>query len=248
MKHMGGKQRQSKRLRRFLENQHGPDCVYYEPFCGALGSAEKLVPYFKSSVLSDASQPLTNFWNAVLKGWQIPDFVSEDEYKKYADRRHSPDASDPMTAWCGYAISFGGKWFGGYARQGKNKEEETRKSQINQKQSALRKMNAVRPYVQEIQCMGYVEAFSYVKNNAVVYLDPPYVDRTRAHHTARGFDHPTFWKAAEDLSARAHVYVSEFVAPESWTPVLVWGDTIVRHNSGKRDGTVESLYKYGGER
>ena len=243
MRYMGGKQRQSKLLLHYMEKKYPKGGEYCEPFCGALGSAEKLVPHFKSCVLSDSSEPIVVLWNSIMQGWRIPDFVDEDIYKKYAYRRHSPDVQDPMTAWCGYALSFGGKWFGGYARQGANKEAETRRSQTNQKASALRKIEAIKPYVREIIHADYRDMLGSIEQRKVVYLDPPYSSRTKAHHTAKNFDHKLFWDAAAHFSLDNDVYVSEFIAPDDWAPVISWGDTIVRHNGGVGDGTIESLYK-----
>lgn len=242
MRYMGGKFRQSKAIAQALSQNHNAERLYVEPFCGALGSAEKVVPYFRQSRLSDASEPLVNMWNAILDGWVPPETVSEETYAKYAVRRHAPDAVDPMTAWCGYAMSFGGKWFGGMARQGKDDAAGTAHSQAAQRAAALRKIEAVRPRVRRLVCMDYRDIFATIPDQAVVYLDPPYADRTRAHHTAKGFDHELFWRLASALSDRCSVYVSEFSAPPGWVVVHSWGDTVVRHNGGPSDGTCERLF------
>lgn len=245
MRYMGGKHRQSKGLLNVLSSRHTPDTPYCEPFMGALGSAEKLVPYFGNGVLSDASQPLVTMWEAILSGWVPPDTVSDEEYRKYADKRHCPDTSDPLTAWMGYAMSFGGKWFGGLARQGADDPQGTARSQRNQKAAALRKASAIRGKAR-IMCLDYTEALQGIAPGSVVYLDPPYADRTKAHHTAKGFDSNAFWEQAKVLSNTCHVYVSEFTAPKGWVPVYSWGDTVVRHNGGGSDGTNEALFVWEG--
>lgn len=246
MRYMGGKHRQSKAILAML-SKHPKGTYYAEPFCGALGSAEKLVPHFQNGLLSDLSLPLVNMWLAMRAGWEPPDHVSEDVYSQYAAKRHSPNPNDPMTAWCGYAMSFGGKWFGGLARQGANDPEGTKRSQLNQKRAALRKIKAVHQHVR-IMHMDYRDAIRCVPDGAVVYLDPPYADRTRAHHTAKGFDHATFWQDARDLAKRCHVYVSEFQAPAGWEPVHTWGDTVVRHGAEKNENapTNEQFFEWGG--
>ena len=51
--------------------------------------------------------------NAVKHGYDLPESVSEQEYKYI--REHKDD--DPALAgFVGFGCSFGGKWFGGYAR------------------------------------------------------------------------------------------------------------------------------------
>ena len=238
MRYMGGKFRQSKAIKEHITKRHH-DFHYVEPFCGALGSAEKVVPFSKTAVLSDVSVPLVNMWNAMIDDWMPPDTVDEDTYKRYADKRHEPDASDPMTAYCGYAMSFGGKWFGGLARSG----DLTARSQTNQKMACLRKIRAVCGVVKRIQSLDYRDALNEVCDGSVVYLDPPYGGRTVAHHTARDFDTAEFWDMAHALSKRCHVYVSEFAAPCGWKPIHVWGDTVVRHGANANAGnTSERLW------
>lgn len=241
MRYMGGKHRQSKAITEALAPLSAGQ-YYYEPFCGALGSASAVVPHFEMSFLSDASKPLITMWQAMLDGWEPPSFVSEDLYKKYADKRHAPDAEDPLTAWMGYAMSFGGKWFGGYARQAANDVEGTKRSQANQKRAALSKIAAVRGKC-KLACMDYIEAIENIRPGSVVYLDPPYADRTRAHHTSKGFNHADFWDRAKKLSEHSTVFVSEFIAPKGWAVVHSWGDTVVRHKISESDGTNECLFR-----
>lgn len=245
MRYMGGKHRQSKAILDVLSKAHPKGTVYVEPFCGAMGSAEKLVPYFGGGFLSDASKPLINMWLALLQGWEPPDTMDEETYKKYADKRHNPDVDDPLTAWAGYALSFGGKWYGGLARQGNGDSAGTARSQLNQKTAALRKAKAIQG--SSVTCMDYAEAVANAPNGAVVYLDPPYADRTKAHHTAKGFNSQQFWNMAKELSSRCNVYVSEFTAPRGWVVVHSWGDTVVRHRAGTQtDGTCECLFRFEG--
>jgi DNA adenine methylase len=237
MRYMGGKHRQSKAIAKAIHSKHVGE-PYCEPFCGALGSAEKVAPHMGSVSLSDASLPLVMFWNAVLDGWEPPDLVSEETYAKYAERRHDPDVYDPMSAYCGYAMSFGGKWYGGLARS-----NHTDRSQRAQKKACLRKAAALRSHVKAINNLDYREALRGIPDNVVVYLDPPYFSRTVAHHTARGFDTSEFWRIAEALARTNYVYVSEFVAPEGWIPVHVWGDTVVRHGVKTNEGNAsEALF------
>lgn len=240
MRYMGGKHRQSKALAEIIGRRH-MGASYYEPFCGALGSAEKVAPYMGISSLSDASEPLINFWRAMMLGWEPPDTVSEETYARYAARRHTPDAQDPMTAYCGYAMSFGGKWFGGLARCERGKHQ-----QMAQKAACVRKAKVMVENAVRLECADYRDVVNKIAAGAVVYLDPPYASGTIAHHTAKRFDHSEFWRLARDLSGRAYVYVSEFTAPPGWVPVHVWGDTVVRHGAQATPDKSEALYVVGG--
>lgn len=87
----------------------------------------------------------------------------------------------------------------------------------------------------------------YIPDKAVVYLDPPYEGRTKAHHFDN-FNYPKFWEWARELSKRCVVFTSCFDCPEDFETVYEWGDTVVRHlNSKGTDGTNERLVKYNEE-
>lgn len=80
-----------------------------------------------------------------------------------------------MTAYCGHAVSFGGKWFGGLARSG----SRTAQDHKNQKNNVLRKANAIRPFSPILDVMNF---FDVDASGFLMYLDPPYAGRTKAHN------------------------------------------------------------------
>lgn len=244
MWYMGGKFRQSKVIKSVVCDayKHG---AYAEPFVGAMGAAEKVVPALaekgcREFFLSDKSQPIIDLWSrALFDGWTPPDWTSEDEYANYANNRHGY-VEDPMFAWCGYGLSFGGKWYGGFARGGA-KGQTSERMQLNQKKAFMRKVGALRPYLDHIKltCCSYTETLPLV---GLVYCDPPYAGRTKAHHTADGFNHDEFWDWCRGRSKFAKVFVTEFNVPDDSRVVHNWGDTVVRHNNGSgSDGTNEVL-------
>ena len=84
----------------------------------------------------------------------------------------------------------------------------------------------------------------YIPDKAVVYLDPPYEGRTKAHHFDN-FDYKKFWQWVRELSKRCTVFTSCFNCPADFETVYEWGDTVVRHlNSKGTDGTCEKLVRY----
>lgn len=250
MRYMGGKFRQSKAIVAELVRRCNGKKKYHEPFCGAMGVAHKALPALHSAgvvafVLSDVSLPLVNMWKSAVSGkWEPPDFVSEDMYEKYKEEQ---DPEDPNTAYIGHACSFGGKWFGGLARhsRGKGVCDHTKKSQINQKLSVLTKAGILRVYKPKIVCCSY-NGMSI--SNSLVYLDPPYADRTKAHkHNGSDFNHDEFWKWASGLRFNNNdVIATEFIRPNGWKTIHSWGDTVVRHKAGvQSDGTNERIFEFG---
>lgn len=128
MRYMGGKFRQSKAICEVLKPYMTPDTVYVEPFCGGMWSAvrvaEELHP--KVMILNDINKPLMLLWERCLdEGCDWLPVDAEQVEREYLKYKATQDENDPLTAWYGIALSFGGKWFGGVARYTKGQQETT---------------------------------------------------------------------------------------------------------------------------
>ena len=239
MNYMGGKMRQGKKIAEFVARLSRIDITYYEPFCGAMGSAHQVLAHrdfkAKGSVLSDASEPVVNMWKLLVDGWEPPDVVSEELYQAVRQRN---DYSDPMTAYCGFGMSFGGKWWGGYARNGIGTDYA-----LNLQRSALLKASVLLKASALLKACDYLEV---IDQGQLFYLDPPYANRTKPHNYAGKFDHETFWNHCRRLVHNDNVVLAtEFVAPDDFVPVHNWGDTVVRHHASKGgDGTKECIFMH----
>lgn len=239
MWYMGGKFRQSKAICQVLKPYITPETVYVEPFCGGLWSAARVAKELEPSsmILNDVNKPLMLLWEKCLKDgcdW-LPTDLREIE-SNYQIVKAAQDDNNPLTAWYGIACSFGGKWFGGVARSNENTDFEP------QKRSTKRKIEQVRHSNPQFHNKSYEDL--NIPDGAVVYCDPPYEGRTKAHHFD-SFNFPQFWQWVRDLSKRCTVFVSCFDCPEDFETVYSWGDTVVRHlNSKGSDGTCERLVKY----
>lgn len=184
-------------------------------------------------VLSDVSEPLITMWRAVLDGWNPPDVVTQETYDRYKRAR---DPNDPMTAYCGFGMSFGGKWFGGYARNGVERHYA-----LNARRSVLLKASALLKASVLLKASDYRDV---TPRGQVIYLDPPYSGRTKAYHFD-SFSDTEFWNYARHMSRDNAVIVTGFSAPSDFRKVYCWGDTVVRHHSSRgADGTTESIYAH----
>jgi DNA adenine methylase len=202
--YLGGKSRIAKQIAAVMLAATDDRSTYIEPFVGAGSVAVQMVPHFEHAYLSDASPDLIMLWKALQLGWEPPEFVSEEYYQ--ALRNAAPSA---VRGFVGYGCSFGGKWFGGYARN--NPTNDYARASRN---SIIRKTNTLR--ATNFYCLGYGDIL--IPNGSVVYLDPPYANTTAFGGVAH-FDSANFWKWAESISVRASVFVSEYSAPEGWQPV-----------------------------
>lgn len=206
MQYLGGKHFLGKAISEVMLAQASERGRYIEPFVGAGGVLIHMAPHFRVSLASDYSLDLILMWRALQSGWVPPERLSEEEWQtlRYAD-------PSPERAVAGFGCSFGGKWFAGYARSASRSFAGTASRGLTKKISKLADSRVV------FRRRSYQNIL--VKPGDVVYLDPPY-EGTTEYGVAPTFDHDEFWgKAKEWHDLGAHVFVSEFQAPEPWEPI-----------------------------
>lgn len=240
MRYMGGKCRQSKAIVEVLRPCVGCDTVYVEPFAGGMWSAARVAGELRPGlmILNDINKPLMLLWEKCLREgceW-LPQYPTAEEYTKY---KQTQPENDPLTAYYGFGFSFGGAWYTSYIKPGTSHNGD-------QVKSVKRKIDDLSQTPLALYCGSYEDL--NIPDGAVVYCDPPYEGRTKAHHFD-SFDFPQFWQWVRDLSKRCTVFVSCFDCPEDFETVYSWGDTVHRYTDGKReseytDGTCERLVKY----
>ena len=132
----------------------------------------------------------------------------------------------------GFGCSFGGKWFGGYARneKGTNYAAQSKRSILNDFET-LRSA--------EFTCLDYRDVV--IPNDAIVYADPPYKDTTGYGKTE--FDSDAFWDYMREISKTNLVFISEQQAPDDFIPV--WQTEFTRTldvNKDNQPKIVEKLF------
>lgn len=197
MRYCGGKARIVKHIAPvILDLARGRPVI--EPFCGGLSMTMALSPV----KISDSSEPLVTLIEAVREGWRPP-AVSEDDYK-----RLRKDRSDPvLRAYAGLCCSWGGKWFGGYAKghsTNPRPQETTAKTLVKRVEATAHIPLSLSDY-REID----------VPSGSLVYCDPPYLNSTNGYPPGVRFDHEEFWNWTFWVAASgSDVVVSERVAPD----------------------------------
>lgn len=230
MNYMGGKHRQGPKIAEFVKKVLKPDQWYVEPFCGALGAAWRV--NHNKMILGDVSEALISMWQFFQDNptFELPDVITEDEYNAIKKIR---DPKDWRTAYYGFGITFAGKYFGTYARNriGTNYAANCKKS-TDVKRKFLNNMTFIHSDYKQL----------YITPGSVVYCDPPYVNRTKGHDF-KSFDTVEFWQWCRNrVKLGDVVLVTGFVVPDDFTILHNFGDTVVRHYSGKPpDGTQELL-------
>ena len=196
-----------------MENTDQRGC-YIEPMIGGGSVFFELAPHFQKSYGGDLQEDLILMYQALADGWVPPDTVTEEEWRELRD---SPPSA--LRAFAGFGCSFGGRFFEGYARDAKGHNYAARSRERLMAYSDTLETITIPPFFVH----GDYDEWRPIPG-CVVYLDPPYAG-TKGYSSKRSgvpaFNHDAFWKtAAEWVTVRgAHVFVSEFAAPEGWTPV-----------------------------
>ena len=149
MQYNGGKAAVAKDIAKIIsECAYGE--TYWEPFVGAGNVICRPELAHLTRFGSDADTHIIQLLNAVKAGWLPPTEVSEVDYVKA--KLEGPSA---LRAFVGYGCSFGGKFFGGYARSGGRNYAANAANSLNKQRNALQDL--------ELVCADYTkEPFGHV--------------------------------------------------------------------------------------
>jgi DNA adenine methylase len=207
MRYVGGKSKIAGKIANTILAHSDRRVAYLEPFVGGGAVFAKLGDHFLSSACGDTSADLILMWQALANGWTPPTKISENEYRllKGAD-------PSPLRGLAGFGGSFGGKWFGGYARGGYSSDGTPRNHFGESTRAATRIAKSMKGA--NIECKDY-SAWN-VNDSMVVYCDPPYAD-TQDYDAIDHFSRRRFWHVVDEWAETgAFVYVSEYKAPSHW--------------------------------
>jgi hypothetical protein len=144
-----------------------------------------------------------------------------------------------LVAFVGFLCSFGGKWFGGYARGNDTKG--------NPRNYCLESKNNILKQAEGLRGVDFIHS-SYnqleIPSNSIIYCDPPYAGTTKYKD---GFDHNKFWNWCREKSKEGHkVFISEYNAPDDFE--CIWEmevNSSLTKDTGSKKAT-EKLFKYKG--
>ncbi len=243
MHYLGGKYRTRKQISTLIHriNETAQHPVYFEPFIGAGWVASSLdKSQFAYFFGSDANHDLIILWQALQKGWNPPDIVSEYVYREL---KNSAGAS-PLRSFAGFGCSFGGKWFGGYARG-----SEDRNYASNAKNSLLKKtakINSFNLFTYDFCTNGVMpkKLKQYLQEGkCLIYCDPPYEGVTGYKNVT--FDKSIFMSRCIELAKLGNtVLVSEYKIDDP-NFIEVWSteSALDLHTNKKERKTVEKIFQ-----
>lgn len=198
MRYIGGKSRIAKSIAPYL----GSGELYIEPFFGGGAVVKEVADNFDNIVVSDIHPDLIKMWYNLAQGWEPKCTVSEDEYNYL--KHCSPSAWRGLV---GFGASYGGKWFGGYARG--NKPDGTPRNYLDE---SIRNAKKIAPLLGTVVCVDY-RSYDPPKGS-VVYCDPPY--KSTQKYTTGNFDTEEFWDVMRKWRQKTKIIISEYEAPEDF--------------------------------
>lgn len=239
MRYMGGKSRIAKEIANVMLAHSDKRGVYVEPFLGGGAVAEHMCPHFEDKYLSDAHEDLMLMWAALLEGWVPPTDVSEAHY---GELRHAEPSA--LRGFVGFGGSFGGKWFGGFAKGGFQADGTPRNYQAESLRNIRKGLAGMQGA--KVSAAGY-QTLPTVPAAPLIYCDPPYADTTS--YSTDSFDSEAFWVKAQSWAEQgADVFVSEYMAPEGWEAVWEKPLKVQMHTVGsERHTATEKLYTWEGK-
>lgn len=241
--YMGSKKRLAKYIAPIVS-----DKTYYEPFVGSAAVTE-LVSDSADIHVSDYNPHLMRMYEELLANtppeWFTIPAISESDYKEI--RQQQDGAASGLVAAVGFGCSFGGKWWGGFARDktGRNYWRNCTNSLKKQRDKLLHKRITLGTGSYEEQDYSAI---------GTIYCDPPYAKTTKYNAIKGGFNSDRFWLWCQDRARDGHrVFVSEFTGPNPSLGVSVdivdtWlrkSDMVKREGDVTYDTTIEKLFKVG---
>ena len=198
---MGSKNRIAKDILPLMLQHRKENQYWVEPFVGGANMIDKVTG---NRIGSDINKYLIACLDAMSKGW-IPDQnYTEQLYNNL--KNNINNYPDYLVGYFGFALSYGGKWFGGW-----------RRDSVGKRNYVLEAFNNAKKQQQKLVGINFINS-SYdnldIPASSIIYCDPPYASTTKYKDN---FNHEQFWLWCEQQINNGHkVFVSEYNAPSHW--------------------------------
>lgn len=225
MKYMGSKNRIAKYILPIILKDRKEGQYYVEPFCGGCNLIDKVGG---NRIANDYHYELIEMFKALQTGWVPPKNVSEAEYHKTRFIKDNP----ALVGYIGFNLSYSGKWWGGYARDG-----------AGIRNYGVEAFNNVMKQVPAIASVEFIQG-SYIDlvipEESIIYCDPPYRNTTKYKDL---IDYERFYQWCRDRKAEGHtIFISEYNMPDDF--ICVWEkeqvSSLTKDTGSKR--AIEKLF------
>lgn len=257
MRYMGGKFRQSKVIAEYIRENKGDCTVFVEPFCGMASVSKRIGKEFDRVILSDINRHVVNLLRSLVdgtyKGYKPTHQQQVEEDYLYYKSLKDTNSNDPMIAYFGNGMSFGGRWFAGLIRNSGHNSFVKEFPSLDQVETNNRSLLIDQRQLLEINNLELVVS-SYDKlpipTGSFVYSDSPYGSGI-SHFYTGGFDSNKYWEWVREISADNSIVATNTCYPPDFEILHSWGDTVAGWNSeslkGKDTRSPEVLLRYIGD-
>lgn len=241
MRYLGSKSRIIKQITPIITEHLNGENEFVDAFMGGANVISH-IDYNKKVGIEYSAYPWA-IWNDILMfgiDW-IPQAFDEEDYydvkKSYKDKDGRYKQS--MIGYVGNCLSYGSKWWGGFAKFNPKKNEDHVKEAYN----GIKKQYENFKYIETTRFVhASYDEYDY-KPNSVIYCDPPY-QSTIGYESS--FDHDKFWNWVREMSKKGHhVYVSEYSAPSDFK--CIWRKAVKEQVGKNINQKVEKLFVYEGK-
>lgn len=236
MKYMGSKNRIAKHVLPIILKDRRDGQLYIEPFVGGGNMIDKVSG---KRLGIDCNKDVINALKLIRDNPNsIPDLITEEDYK----RAKSGVFNCELRGFISFAMSFGGKHFGGYRR---DKAGQFNCIENMSNQTRMAKNSAIKqsPLLQGVSLICDTYKNLHPTELSIIYCDPPYEGTTKYKKSEEHFNHAEFWLWCEKMALKGHkVYISEYNAPDNFT--CVWSKEInssLTKDTGSKKG-IERLF------
>lgn len=234
MKYMGSKARIAKDIVPILLKLYDDnECeIFIDCTVGGGNLLDKIPARIKRFGI-DINEYLISMWQAVSKGWEPPQIITEADYLKIRDNK---DEDKALTGYAGFALSYAGKWFGGWSRG--NDSKGNPRDYVDESWRNCVKVQF--PLLKDVTFVCKDFTTIYPEKKALLYIDPPYKGTTRYKDS---FDYERFYDWCREVHSQGHiVVVSEYQMPSDFR--YIWSKEInssLTKNTGDKKG-IEKLW------
>ncbi len=234
MKYMGSKNRIAKDILPIIIKNRKEKQYYVEPFCGGLGTADKI----SGNILcSDKNKYLISMWIGLQKNEIRPKIISKEMYNnaRFDFNNNSNDYyNDFLIGWIDFMASYNGRFFdGGYSGVscGRNYIDE----QIRNTEKQIDK-------IKHINFIYGDYSLIQIPEKSIIYCDIPYLG-TKQYLTSLNFNYNKFYKWCLDMKNIGHeIYISEYFMPSELFN-CIWSKKITNSMNTKNTyNPIEKIY------
>ena len=235
MKYMGSKSRIFKDIYPIIFKNINSEATFYDACCGGGNFIDKVPNHIKrigidiNPYVIGALCLIRDNVNSLPKNNKE---FTIDDYKMY---QYNTELNIGMRGYVGFALSYGGKWFGGWRRDKENKRDYIAEAYNNAVKQSLLLQNCD-------LIKGDFMNIDYTPNS-IIYIDPPYSNSTKYKNI--NFNYDFFWNWVRKMSINGYkIFISEYNAPNDFECIYEKKiKSSLTKNTGGKDG-IERLFKY----